>query len=388
MSERRLRILHVVASMNRAGLETWLMNVMRCIDRREFQFDFCVHTNAPGDYDDEIRALGGHVHRCVWGDRVWRFRRLFGEILGEHRYDVVHAHAYNFAGMVVREAARAGVPHRFAHLHTTGDGRRTTPVRFVYRKLMVRWVRRYATGVLGCTKSAFDSFFGPGVFNDPRMRVVYYGVDPRPFEEESDGHALRAELGAAGANKVWLHVGRFIEAKNHRRLIEIFDVAHRRHREHHLVLVGDGPLQPEVQRQVDSRALGSVVHFAGVRPDVPAVMKACDVMVMPSVREGLPVTLIEATAAGLPVVMTDMPGTREAVEAGCSAALMSLARSDSEWARAALDLADLPRPTVDEALSTFRCTPFTNEASARTLERIYEGCLDSPTEAGSAAPGR
>ena len=176
-----IRILHLVAGMTRGGLETWLMNVMRRIDRDRFRFDFCTGTDRACDYDDEIRALGGRIIPCVWNRSVRRWTRLLSRVLREDAYDVVHAHGYNSAGIALRIAHKSDVRHRFAHLHTTGDGRRSTLPRVLYRRLMVYLVRRHATRMLACTRAGFDAFFGDGWQKDPRMSVVYYGVDLDAF---------------------------------------------------------------------------------------------------------------------------------------------------------------------------------------------------------------
>lgn len=366
-----IRILHVVNSMARAGLETWLMNVMRRIDRERFRFDFCTATDRECDYDEEIRALGGTIIPCVWNHNILRFNHRFSRILREGRYDVVHAHAYGFAGVVLRAAAGNGVRHRFAHLHTTGDGKHPTLPRRVYRGVMRHWVNRHATRILGCAAGALDAFFPAGWKNDPRMRVVYYGVDLRPFEAGVDREGVRRELELTPETPLLIHVGSFTPQKNHRRLIEIFDAVRTLRGDVHLTLIGIGPLLDGVRRQVRAIGLEERVHFLGSRSDVPRLMQAADVMVMPSVREGMPVTMIEAGAAGLPIVITEMPGIREATEIGCEATLLALDRPNEVWANAVIEALDSPRPSPAEALSRMTESPFSSEVSARTMEAIY-----------------
>lgn len=380
---RPIRILHVVAGMTRGGLETWLMNVMRRIDRRRFRFDFCTGTDRPCAYDEEIRALGGRIIPCIWNRSIPRFNRLFGRILQEERYDVVHAHTYNFAGVVLRAADKGAVRKRFAHLHTTGDGRPSTLPRIVYRRLMAYLVRRHATRVFGCSRGAFEAFFSAGWERDLRMRVVYCGADLNPFDEPMDRSGVRAELGLPPETPLMLHVGRFVEAKNHRYLVEIFREIRKLRGDAHLVLVGEGELLAQTRTQVREYGLDNCVHFLGVRSDVARWMKAADVMVMPSVREGLPVTMIEASAAGLPLVITDMPGIREAKEGGCSGRLLPVELPASQWAEAVVEALNETRPDPVESLSRIRNSPFTSEASAKTMERFYDDCEDGNASCGS-----
>lgn len=371
---RPIRILHVAAGMTRGGLETWLMQTMRRIDHSRFHFDFCTATDQPCAYDREIRELGGRIIPCLWNRSLRRFHRVFGRVLQDGRYDVVHAHLYGFSGIVLRAAAKGGVEKRLAHLHTTGDGRPSTLPRRLYRKLMACLVRRHATGVLGCSRGAFDAFFGTGWERDPRMRVVYYGIDLDPFQPPADRLSVLAELALPAETPLMLHVGRFVEAKNHRLLVDIFHETRKLRAGIHLVLIGEGELLAQTRARVRQLDLEGCVHFLGVRSDVARWMKAADVMVMPSIREGLPVTMIEAAAAGLPLLITDMQGMREANEAGCSGRLLSVELPVFRWAQAVVEALDQPRPDSAESLDRVRSSPFTSEASARAMECLYEGC--------------
>ncbi len=368
---KTIRILHIVAAMSRGGVETWLMNVMRRIDRDRFQFDFCTSTQLTCDYDDEIRSLGGRIVPCELNRNLPRYFKNLKGIINSGRYDVIHAHAYNFSGVTLWMASKCGAKHRFAHLHTTGDGRPTTLVRKLYRKAMVRLVRSNATTVLGCTRGTFDAFFGQGVEHVPGGKVIYYGVDLDPFDGPVERIAVRRELGLSDATPLMIHVGRFIGAKNHHRLIEIFRLLSSTMQDIHLILVGDGGLMDAVRLQIAEHGLEDRVHFLGVRPDVPRLMKAADVMVMPSIRDGMPVTLIEATAAGLPVVISNLPGMREANDICCSGRLLEPDAPLQEWADAIQTELGSPRPEPALALARVRSSPFSSDQSAQNLERIY-----------------
>src|SRR5688572_4535103 len=114
-----IRVLHVVGIMNRGGIETWLMHVLRHIDRRHFQVDILVATEQPGDYDQEARALGARILPCLRPRRPWAYARNFRRIVRTHGpYDVVHSHVRHFSSYVVRLAARAGIPVRLVHSHS------------------------------------------------------------------------------------------------------------------------------------------------------------------------------------------------------------------------------------------------------------------------------
>src|SRR5262245_22629351 len=114
-----LRILHVVGAMNHAGIETWLMHVLRNIDRDRFRLDFLTHSLKPGAYDEEIRSLGSALHPCLSPSRPSSYARNFRRVLRESGpYDIVHSHVHHFTGYVMWLSRKAGVPVRVAHSHS------------------------------------------------------------------------------------------------------------------------------------------------------------------------------------------------------------------------------------------------------------------------------
>ena len=123
-----LRVLHVVGSMNRGGIESWLMHVLRRFDRRRFQMDFLVHTAHPGAYDEELRALGGRLLQLPmrWHEILnhpWAYARQFRQILQDYGpHDIVHSHVDGFSGVILRLAHGSGMRVRIAHNHCVVDG--------------------------------------------------------------------------------------------------------------------------------------------------------------------------------------------------------------------------------------------------------------------------
>jgi glycosyltransferase involved in cell wall biosynthesis len=138
-----------------------------------------------------------------------------------------------------------------------------------------------------------------------------------------------------------------------------------------LLLVGDGPLRPEIEAGVKARGLERSVVLAGVRGDVPALLTgAFDAMGFPSLHEGLPVVGLEAQAAGVPLVMSDSIST-EVIAAPRLVRSVSLARSPAEWAQAILEHHAEVRRTPGPPLGGLENGPFDVASSLRALEEIY-----------------
>ncbi len=371
-----LRTLHVVGALNRGGVETWLMHVLRHIDRDRFRMDFLVHTAQPAAYDDEARALGARIIPCLHPSQPLQYGRRFKRILREYGpYDVVHSHVHHFSGYTLRLAAQAGVPVRIAHSHsdTAAVERAASPARRAYLALMEYWVRRHATTGLAASARAAAALFGPHWQRDPRYRLLYCAIDLAPYRLPVDTAACRAELGLPPDVHVIGHVGNFKPVKNHAFLLKIAAEVIQRESRARFLLVGDGPLRPDIERRAQAVGLGEHVVFAGPRADVPRLMRgAMDAFLMPSLYEGLPVVGLEAQAAGLPLILSDTITTETDVIPELVNHI-SLDAPPAAWADAVLAaLAQRPSITSAEALAQIAASPFTIERSVAELERLYD----------------
>ncbi len=176
-SDEPIRILHVVGGMNCGGVETWLMNVLRRIDREKFQMDFLVHTTKPCAYDDEIRSLGSRVIPCLHPSRPWKYARNFRRAVGENGgYDIVHSHVYLFSGFVLRIAHQMGIPGRIAHMYPPTDMRGGL-VRPAYKWLMNALLHRHATHILACSQTTLEAVRRSHAGFHRNSSVVWLGIE-------------------------------------------------------------------------------------------------------------------------------------------------------------------------------------------------------------------
>jgi glycosyltransferase involved in cell wall biosynthesis len=372
----KTHILHIIGAMNRGGVETWLMHVLRHIDRSQFQVDFLVHTGQPAAYDQEIRSLGSAIIPCPYHNHPLAYASAFKQIIREHGpIHIIHSHVHHYSGYVMRLAFQAGVPGRLAHAHTdtsAGDRQASLPRRW-YMQLMRSWIHRYATGGLAASQQAAAVLLGADWKNDPRFRVLYYSIDFTPFQGPVDRGAVRAEFGIPADAFVVGHVGRFSPMKNHALLLDIAAEMAQREPAARLLLVGDGPLRPQNEQQARERGLDDVVIFAGLRSDVPRLLQgAVDAFVMPSFYEGLPVTVIEAQAAGLPYLLSDTITDEVDVVNELALGRLSPSQPASVWFDQLLRVKDAA-PGIDQAgvLAIMKESAFNITSSVRELERIY-----------------
>lgn len=346
------------------------MNVLRHIDRSRFQLDFCTFGPERGVFAPEAEQLGSRVIPCPMQPHLWTLGRRFRRILREGKYDVVHSHVHHFSGAILRWAAAERVPMRIAHSHSSRDGQRSTLPRKLYRRLMQRWIRRYATHGLAASKLAGDSLFHTGWQGNGHYRVLYYGIDLKPFSQPVDRAEVRREFGIPADAPVVGHVGRFVEPKNHKFLIEIAREVIAQRPDVHFLLVGDGPLRPAIEARARELGLTANVHFAGVRHDVPRLMLgAMDAFVFPSLWEGLPVTLLEAQAADLPCVVSNTIPS-ETIAGRNRTEWLALESTGQIWARSVIQALGDP---CRKELRPARADDFSIEDSAANMSRFYAG---------------
>ena len=371
---RPIRVLHVVGGMNRGGVETWLMHLLRRVDRGRLQMDFLVQTDSPCAYDAEIRDLGCADHFLSRASASMDPRpKPAPNSCAYGPYDVVHSHVHRFSGFVLKVAQACGVPVRIAHSHsdTSQLDRRAAPLRQLYLNCMGRWIRRNATKGLAVSREAATSLFGPQWEKDGRFRIAYCGVDLAPFRNLPDAGSVRSELGIPAGAFVVGHVGRFEPPKNHAFLVEIATELVRIDCNARFLWVGDGTLRRATEEKVARAGLTRNVSFTGARSDVPCLLAAMDAFVFPSLYEGLGLVLIEAQAVGLPCFVADVL-TREAKVVEPLFTPLSLLESPSTWAERILAVRST-RPPVSrtQALALVEQSPFNIESSVRTLEEVY-----------------
>jgi len=371
MSREPVRILQVVGYMGRGGTETVLMRVLRHIDRSEFQFDFCTCWPRPGDFDQEVEQLGGRVLPCDLMGNLLTFPKRFRGIVREGRYDAVHAHIDWYCGSIVREAQRAGVRMRIAHMHSISEGGKQKIKRRVHRWLMKRWVDQWATHGLAVSALAAAALFGPDWRADPRVRVLHHSIDLEAFRQPVDRQAVRQELGIPEGAPVLGHVGRFGPEKNHEFILKVAVEAAKRCPELRVLLVGDGELRCEIEARAQALGLDRRVIFTGVRPDVPRLMLgAMDAVILPSLWEGLGGVLIEAQAAGLrslasaavPRETTVVPGAIE---------YAPFSEGPGQWANRLFRILAQGRLDQGEAMDAMEHSDFTVEYAGKFLPELY-----------------
>lgn len=370
-----IRILHVVGGMNQGGVETWLMHVLRNIDRKDLQMDFLVETTEPCAYDEEVLAKGSKIIPCLHPSKPFSYARNFKRLYRQYGpYNVIHCHIHHYSGFVLRLAHEMGVPVRIVHSHTDTSMMQVNAsfLRRSYLGLMQHWILRYATLGLAVSEKAAFSLFGSSAKSDLRWQIFHCGINLTSFKVTLDSLSIRSELGIPPDRFVIGHVGRFVEAKNHSFIVDILEQTVKREPKACLLLVGDGPLRLDIEQKLITAGLSEHVVFTGMRSDVPRIMlSAMDVFLFPSLYEGLGLVLVEAQASGLPCIVSDViPQEAEIVKSLVQR--VSLSQISSEWAKSILAVKNLKsKVTQQDAMNLLEQSLFNINLNVKALETIY-----------------
>jgi len=355
MSESTLRVLHITEMLSAAGIESFIMNMYRNIDRNKVQFDFLVLRNQKEFYDDEVKKLGGrkyYVHskkNNTWM-RILDEANQIEKFLKENHYDIVHIHYTTpLRAPYLLAAKKAGVGTRIYHAHSaaiSGKSKLKMMVYEYYRKKIIEW----GTDWFGCSRAAAEWIFPQKYVDSDKVKVVYNGIDTKRFKYNVEKRReIRAELGIAD-NFLLVHTGRFIDQKNQGFVLDVFKVVKQKNPDAKMVFLGTGNLLNEIEQKAEMLGIKSDVFFLGVKENVQDYLSAADCYIMPSLYEGLPVAAVEAQCSGLPCVMS--ANITKEVALTKATCFLSLDESVDVWA--------------DEVLKYRNAIKFSNEESKQT----------------------
>ena len=303
-NQEPIRIAQIIGKWLGGGVESVVMNYYRHIDRTKIQFDFICDEDSTNIPYDEIKKLGGKIILVPPYQKVFEYQKDLIKIFKDNNYKIVHSHLNTLSVFPLRAAKKAGVPVRIAHSHSTTNKKE-------WKKNLVKQVLRpfskvYATNYMCCSELAGRWLFGNKEYNKGNVYLLNNAIDLDKFKyDEQLRNKKRKELNIKDDTLVIGHIGRFVEQKNHKFLIDIFNEVHKQNNNSLLILVGQGPLMEEIKEKVKKLGLEDCVKFLGQRNDVNELYQVFDVFCLPSLYEGLPVVGIEAQATGLLCVLSD-----------------------------------------------------------------------------------
>jgi glycosyltransferase involved in cell wall biosynthesis len=318
-------VCHLIERLDYGGAEVLVHSLATGLQNSAYRPIVCCLQ--PGALAERLERQGVRVH-CLHLRRrsilegpafalfVWRMHRGLTRLVRAERVSVIHAHmpdAIIWAATVGRstDTAVVGTYHGLGNLPR---GRARMDPRNAIRRMLYRAAGAVSDRTIAVSRAVREWLCGEMAFDERKTVLLTNGVDTGAFARtaDSDRERVRAELGLAGRTVV-VCVGRLVPGKGHRFLIDAMAALVVRRPDAVLLLVGDGPQRRSLEQQVRELGLTDRVRFAGHRPDVTTLLGLSTLFVLPSFSEGIPIALIEAMAAGRPVVATAVPGNLDVV---------------------------------------------------------------------------
>ena len=362
-----IRVLHSVSNMDRAGIETMIMNYYRHIDRTKVQFDFLANKPKVGAYDDEIRRMGGNIYVSPGlNPTKWKkYEKMVMNLLQQEKdIKVVHSHNGAFSLQAQLAAKKCGIKNRITHVHGTKiDFNLKLPLKLLYKTRL----KAVSNNYWGCGTEAVRYYFGQSVIDSNNYTIIRNAIDEEKFlysEEKRD--EIRARYNLDGKFVIG-NVARFMKQKNHTFTLDLFKAIHVKNPNAMLMQLGDGELLAEMKEKAKYLGIEDSVMFLGNVNNVNEMYQAMDLFILPSLFEGLPVVGIEAQAAGLKCVMSDTI-TRE-VAITDNIEFMSLKSPIEKWVEAILNNVSYERKNMKEQIVN---AGYSIKFEAKKLQEIYE----------------
>lgn len=303
------RVLHVMRSLEAGGIGAFIMNVYRTIDRSQIQFDFAITSDGMGVFGPEIEQMGGRIFFIYnEGNRniIDGIRQIFNlyMVCKKNRYDAVHCHYYYGNAYFLLCAKLAGVRKLVSHCHTAKTLHTNffkQAFEFVSRRILLK----VGTDFLGCADAATVFLYGEKAFKSGKAKTLYNGIDYNIWNIDNfDIEKLRLAYGLK-SEKVAIFVGRMEEVKNPIYALRVIKEVYGHEPDIRMFFVGTGSLDSEVDRFIRDNKMSGYVTRMPQDANIRELQALADVMIAPSLREGLSIAFIEAQKMNTYIVTSD-----------------------------------------------------------------------------------
>lgn len=375
----QIRLLHVVENLHTQAIETWLFRMFRgaAEEYRRFHWTFFCALGKEGKLDEAVRALGADIIYSPYEiSNTYAFVSNLRGVIKEGRYNVLHCHHDIMSAIYLWASVGLPFKKRIVHVHNTSLSLPTSNrlKTALLRPLLKQLCLMMSDNLVGISREALRSMIGEREPRPERDKIVHYGVDTtRFYAPPPDPAEFRQSLGLPPAAKIMLFVGRMVPYKNPKFVVEVLEHISKKHPDVVAVFAGAGVLEEGVRAMARERELDGRVRVLGFRDDVPRLMQGSDLLIWPGLEcpmEGLGLGIVEAQAAGLPVLMS-LSVPHEAVVIPELVETLHLAAGAKAWADAVSTILVRKHPTRQEALSRVDSSSFSLPQGIANLMALY-----------------
>ena len=363
------RILYVLANEPTGGVGVFVRDFTSHFDER-VHIDYLMYTEQRDTaFQKSIRKEGTRIWYLpeLTVKNYMKLLRLTDEFFYVHHseFDIVHLTYPGQVGMVLKPAKKYGIPYRIIHSYNTRLS--DNALKSIRNKLFIFNYKKYANVYLACSKNAGIYLYGRKMAESDDVQYIMNAINCDEYRyDENMRKTIRREMNIPDHQKVILAAGRLEEQKNIGFAVDVFRELHHKDSDTRMIIVGDGPLKESIQTKVSDYDLENHVMFTGFTRDLNRYFLAADVLLFPSLYEGLPITVVDAQNCGLPCVLSDT--ISEEVVLTDLITYCSLKDVPSVWAEACLQTAGMKRYGRTEEITE---KGYNIAKEALRLEEIY-----------------
>lgn len=301
-----IRVLQIGMTDTMGGIENFLINYYRSIDKMKIQFDFINIYDNDLCFADEIKKMGGKIYKVSsYYKHPIKYIKELIKIINNNDYSIIHCNmnsAVMLFPLIAGKLSNAKVVISHSHNSSSDKGF----LKKILHNINKHFIPLFANRYFACSQVAGKWFFSNKIIKSEKFYILNNSIDISKFKFDLDNRKkIRKELNLSDDTFVVGHVGRFNKQKNHKYLLKLFSLFLKENSDSILLLIGIGPLLEEMKKLAIDLNINKSVIFLEQRKDVNILYNAMDIFVLPSLYEGLPLVGIEAQINGLPCLFSN-----------------------------------------------------------------------------------
>ena len=355
-----VRVAQIMGKLWAGGVEMVVFNYYRAIDKNKIQFDFYYDADSTVEPPQDLLDMGARFYKVPPYQNLPQYISKLKKCFIKNHYLIVHSHLNTLSIFPLFVAWMCNVPIRIAHNHSVPSGKE--PQRDVLKYFLRIFARVFPTEYFACSEKAGRWMFGNKNYDRNKVVIIKNATEFERFRPSvTEIEKMKSKLGLNGKFVIG-HIGRFTFAKNHEFLLNVFKKISEVRNNAVLLLVGDGELNQAIHDSVKKKGLEKSVVFVGQVTNPELYYRLADVIVVPSVFEGLSLTTVESQIAGVPVVVS------EAIpeEAIISDGVARLKLEDENWVTTILTMAN------KKVVLNKKSSEYDIRVAVKKMEYIYE----------------
>lgn len=363
-----IRILQIGMSSNLGGIETFIMNLYRSIDRSKIQFDFVDFSEKGLYYENEIKQMGGNIYKVVSRRKNWvKNKKMLEKIIEENDYKIIHYNTNTLSYYTPVEIALKKNIKIILHSHSEWKGKKLKTILlhkihyFKFLKASNKIIK------LACSNEA-----GKYLFGNKEFKIIKNGIDIDKFRFDYNKRIETRKKLKIGENTTVIgHVGAFRKEKNHKLLIDVYNEYLKINENSILVLLGEGPLKNQIKAKVRKLGIENKVEFLGNIDNVEYFYPAFDIFLLPSLFEGLAIVLIEAQTSGVNCLISNTI-TKES-KINSNVVRFDINRNAKDWAD---EIEKLQKSVINRTKINSNLLQWDKKYLAAEMEEIYTNLVN------------